>query len=188
MKRLIFLVACALGAPVKAQQGDPMALQRCIWACLANSPGAASAAYHQCVNARCAGPQVAAPSGSAPSWQAGLASDGRSWTAGVADQGNDGRGIYYVCNRARESYLMLHGFHGRAGLYQLGIGGRLHPVLFDRRRGTLSVDLPANASLLGSLAAGNTISITDPDGRYQAALSLAGSRAAIGRALAECGY
>lgn len=54
---LVFGLGIATGGsvPAAAQDNDEMALQRCIWACLANSEGAGDPAYHACVDRQCSG-------------------------------------------------------------------------------------------------------------------------------------
>lgn len=42
-------------ASAESDQEDPMAEQRCVWSCLANSRGATDPAYNQCVNTNCSG-------------------------------------------------------------------------------------------------------------------------------------
>lgn len=54
MTRLLLpLVSLCLSGPALAQEGDPMEQQRCVWACLANSPGAESREYSDCVAQYC---------------------------------------------------------------------------------------------------------------------------------------
>ena len=64
---LIGAAMAAFAAPAAAQM-DPMAEQRCVWACLANSRGASDPAYHACVRARCEGRPAAqaAPRSASP--------------------------------------------------------------------------------------------------------------------------
>lgn len=53
------VIALALAASAAGAQGDDgMEQQRCVWSCLANSPGAASAEYNACVAQLC---EVLAP-------------------------------------------------------------------------------------------------------------------------------
>ncbi|MCW8087200.1 hypothetical protein [Sabulicella glaciei] len=59
---LAFLL-CATALPVAAQP-DPMAEQRCVWSCLAQSRGANDPRYHACVERMCSG--LGAPPRSAP--------------------------------------------------------------------------------------------------------------------------
>lgn len=63
MLRLILWLTPLLAAPaVMAEEVDPMAEQRCVWSCLANSPGAESDEYAACVARLCEamGQEVAA--------------------------------------------------------------------------------------------------------------------------------
>ena len=53
--RMILLVLLAVTVPsvAIAQSEDEMAVQRCVWACLANSNGANDPEYHACVERNC---------------------------------------------------------------------------------------------------------------------------------------
>lgn len=72
------LFAALVSTAAGAQGGDPMAEQRCVWQCLANSPGGAeSAAYRVCVARYCsAGPSE--PARAAPSARAVVQAPRRS--------------------------------------------------------------------------------------------------------------
>lgn len=118
MLRLSVVLTLFLAAlPVMGQEADPMAQQRCVWSCLANSPGAESAEYSACVARLCEGrgeeaeaasgglvlsprpqPRPLVQSGAAPGQggaepppmpQSALAAEG--WTFG---QGADGQGMF----------------------------------------------------------------------------------------------
>ncbi|MFA3915491.1 hypothetical protein [Ruegeria hyattellae] len=191
MKRLGFLALMLCAPPVLAQQSDPMALQRCIWSCLANSPGAHSAVYHQCVSRLCTEPQyqpqVVTPAPMAPGWSAGMAADGQTWSAGLAVPDGGGQGFYFQCIPGRDSYLMLYGLKAREGVFQLSIDGRVYPLAFHGRRGELTSDLPASAPFLNLLGQGHALSIVDPDGAYRASYSLLNAHGAIWQVRAACG-
>jgi hypothetical protein len=54
IRGLLLVAALVAGTAVEAQEEDPeMALQRCVWSCLANSKGADDPAYQACVDAQC---------------------------------------------------------------------------------------------------------------------------------------
>jgi peptidoglycan hydrolase-like protein with peptidoglycan-binding domain len=67
MRPSILLLAAIVGiasTPVQAQSGDDeMALQRCVWMCLANSTGNADPAYDACVEKHCVAPAAGSQSG-----------------------------------------------------------------------------------------------------------------------------
>lgn len=75
------LLSLVMAYAVAAQEADPMAEQRCVWACLANSPGAASAEYSACVAEFCSpepGQGAAASAApAAPAPETGLAQSPR---------------------------------------------------------------------------------------------------------------
>lgn len=187
MKRLAFLAMLLPGLPAMAQGNDPMALQRCIWQCLANSPGNTSPQYHQCVNTYCVEPQATAPLPQSGAWYAGVAADGYSRSAGVAAPDGSGQGIYFQCAPGRDSYLMLYALQTRAGFYQIVIDGRSYPMMFDRRRGQLTSDMPASAPFLNILSNGLSLNVIDPDGVLRGTFSLSGARAALWQARSACG-
>ncbi|MDP5216319.1 hypothetical protein Q5Y75_03735 [Ruegeria sp. 2205SS24-7] len=189
MKRLVFLALMLCAPPVMAQHGDPMELQRCIWRCLANSPGAHSPIYHQCVSRLCSEPQYV-PQTAAPvaqGWAAGMAADGQTWSAGLAAPDGSGQGLYYQCVPGRGGYLMLYGLKAREGVFQISIDGRAYPLAFHNRRGELTSDLPPSAPFLNLLGQGRAIAIVDPDGAYRAGYSLLNAQGAIWQVRAACG-
>ncbi|WP_143710395.1 hypothetical protein [Tabrizicola sp. TH137] len=53
LRLILWLTALLAAPPVLAQEVDPMAEQRCVWSCLANSPGAESDEYAACVARLC---------------------------------------------------------------------------------------------------------------------------------------
>lgn len=176
-------------APLMAQQDDPMAMQRCIWACLANSPGAASAEYNACVDRQCSdigGAQADDPP-PVSQWQSGVASDGRTRFAGVARSGGHRGGLYYMCDAQGQSYLALIGVEGPPGTYRVRVGRADLPVPFDRRRVELSVDVVPGGQVMRALEGPGMGTILDPSGRVVFAQSLTGGAAALRETYAACG-
>lgn len=187
----ILVTGLMLGAiPVAAQQDDPMALQRCIWACLANSPGAASPEYNACVARQCSyigSPAEPEPDpGAASLWRSGIASDGRTRFAGIDRSGGQPGGLFYMCDRAGQSYLALIGVGSPPGLYRVTVGAVELPVPFDRRRQELTVDVVPGGQLMNVLSGRGWAVIKDPAGKVVGAHSLTGADAALRRTLAAC--
>lgn len=180
MRWFIFWVLAFLPHVASAQQENPMEMQRCIWACLANSPGAASAQYNQCVQARCI-EQPSVPS--ATDWRAGLTRDGSHRFAGI--DAEQGYGFYYFCN-AQERYFALVGLPMDAGQFRLVIENTAYQVPFDRRRGDLSVDLPANSVLGQAMQAGGMMDIQSLSGEFLIRFSLRGATAALQQTASAC--
>ncbi|MEM7319860.1 MAG: hypothetical protein AAF408_12655, partial [Pseudomonadota bacterium] len=135
MTRIIiaFLAVALFSAPTAlAQNQDPMALQRCIWACLADFPGSDNPLYHQCVQQRCS--DGFAPAPAQQPWTFGLAADDRTYFAGVALQDGSGRGPYYMCTPDGDSYFMLYGMPNPPGQFRIRIEGADYWFFFDRAR------------------------------------------------------
>ena len=180
MRWFIIWVSICLPFMALAQDDDPMAVQRCVWACLANSPGAASAQYDQCVRARCM-EQPAVPS--ATDWRAGLTSNGSHHFAGIdAEQGYE---FYYFCNAA-ERYFALVGLPVSAGEHRLVIGNVAYQVPFDRRRGDLTVDLPATSVVGLAMRAGGMMDVQSLNGQHVIRFSLRGATRALQRTASAC--
>jgi hypothetical protein len=186
--RFLGAVAASLFATgAFAQNSDPMALQRCIWSCLARSPGAASLEYNLCVERFCATETALSgiPSSGVP-WDFGIASDGITRFAGLQLPGGQGEGVYFMCSPRSLPYLMLFAFDRPEGAYRLNIDGREFVLPFDRSRGQLTVSLRPNAQILDILAQGSWLSVTDPQGYTAASLSLSGAARAIATAQIQC--
>ncbi|MEZ5913792.1 MAG: hypothetical protein R3D84_17510 [Paracoccaceae bacterium] len=101
--------------PAAAQDmADPMALQRCIWQCLSNSPGAESAEYSACVAEHCdeggAPPQAMAPAADAPRWSQGATADGLGRYAAVVAEQRQNR--LYDLHGGRRSWLSISSLQG----------------------------------------------------------------------------
>jgi hypothetical protein len=188
------LVLLMAPVPAVAQEEDPMALQRCIWRCLAGSPGAASAQYNQCVEDQCTGIEepvqsMAPASDGAPVappqvWSAGVASDGVHRFAGI-DRGQ-GQGFYYLCSAQGASYFTLSGLPLDPGQMQVIIGDVRYLVPFDAARGDLSVNIPPATPFIEAVAAGDRMDVLTPEGYSVLSISLMGARASLAQAVAGC--
>lgn len=193
MKIRAFLAVIAglagmMAGPAQAQFSDPMALQRCIWSCLSNSPGAHSPQYHQCVNQYCNTQQRAplAPVAPAKPWGHGLASDGISHFAGQTSTAGGNVGFYYFCKPRSESYIALFGAYAQPGPLRLVIGARSHTVYFNRARGELTATIPAQGPVISDLSRGQWLSVRDPSGRSIMEVSLQGASTALYAATSSC--
>lgn len=166
-----------------------MELQRCIWRCLANSPGNDSPEYNQCLARNCSGDAQTGlqPPVSGQPWQAGTATDGATRFAGIDLPDGSGRGVYYMCTAAGDSYLMLFAQQSPAGTYQLVIDGSRYPVPFDRSRQQLTLSLQPYSPLLIQLSQGQWLSVIDIYGTAIMQVSLAGAGQALNAARAACG-
>lgn len=183
------VAAMMLVAGPVAAQGDPMEMQRCIWRCLAASPGAASWQYNQCVSTQCShiGQQFTpVPQATGP-WRAGQATDGYSHYAGVDVPNRAGLGVYYFCNRARQSYLAVFGLEGPGGVLQFQIDGVGYNLTFNRARGELSFDLPGRSPFLTALSRGQSLRVVNSAGAELFTVPLGGAGASIQQARAVCG-
>lgn len=185
--RATMVISALLGVavPAWAEGDDPMAMQRCVWSCLANSPGASSPQYHQCVMNFC-GADGSEPDTPEPGWTFGLAGDGRTYSAGIAFQDNSGRGLYYMCSQSGESYLVLYRMAGLAGPYRLRVDGVDHWMNFDRSRVELTTPLHRTSPFIGVLAAGTSIQVFDAAGAFVMQVGLRNARNAIGDAIGTC--
>ncbi|MFV0513067.1 MAG: hypothetical protein ACK5MY_05470 [Jhaorihella sp.] len=186
MRRSVLISALlAMALPAMAQDEDPMAMQRCVWSCLANSPGASSLQYQQCVMRFCSadGHETDTPE---PVWSFGLAGDGRTYSAGIAFQDNSGRGLYYMCTKSGESYLVLYRMAGLAGPYRLRVDGVDHWMNFDRARVELTAPLHRTNPFISALTRGASVQVFDAAGRFVMQVGLGNARTAIGDAIANC--
>lgn len=197
----------ATGAGAFAQTADDeMEVQRCVWRCLADSPGAESAAYNACVAAKCSGGDVAAaPPAPAPApappparppapppaalpqvWQGGTTADGQGRFAGLADPAT-GAKFYYMCDMHGASLLALIG--PEAGLpapLLLVVNGAPMRVTFQGSGITSSALVPPNHPMLATLARGGMLDIYNGAGSLLGRFSLTGAKEAIAAARTGC--
>lgn len=115
-------------AAVAQTDGPEWEAQRCIWRCLAESPGAASRQYNDCVARMCSGEPARAPAPPAPTgtgrvWFAARTGDGQGNLAGIADQ-STGTAFDLICGRDGRRNLALFGPEGPAAVLTILIDGR----------------------------------------------------------------
>ncbi|XDA96721.1 hypothetical protein AB1M95_11345 [Sulfitobacter sp. LCG007] len=202
----------ALAAMPAAAQEDPMELQRCIWRCLAASPGNSSPEYHQCVEAQCSHldeggreavtqPQSAAPleapAGGAATgddgnrrlddWTHALASDGQRYFAGAKAK-QEGRSFYYICAPEGQSYFAIYGLAIGGAQLSLTIGETAYLVPFDWVNGEYVVPLRADSPLMQALLAEprKRLWIRDAAGKNLVTLTTRGSTKALKSVLKSC--
>lgn len=188
----IALAAAAQAGPVAAQadveDSPEMEMQRCVWSCLANSPGADSAEYNACVARLCddgaaePAPQTNQPSG----WTVGVTSDGRGHYAGVADPQVQTQ-LFYMCDAAGQSLLKFQGISGEGIVAVLTIDGVPQSVPFLSDGTSLYALAPVDGPLFAALLRGRSLSLRDgPQGPGVGDYSLTGSSQAIARARSGC--
>lgn len=192
MKPFLTLLFLLIATPALAQDDDPMAMQRCIWRCLADSSGASDPRYHQCVEQWCTGieettgqqsQQPPAPPGQ---WGAGIATDGFSRYAGLQAADGSGRGFYYMCTPQGQSYLAIFGTGTAAGGYAFQVDGLEYQLGFDRSRGELTLQIPPRAPFLDTLMQGRVLTILGPDRALLMQLPLSGAYGAINNTVYAC--
>ncbi|MBM7068476.1 hypothetical protein IU397_12875 [Actibacterium sp. 188UL27-1] len=161
-----------------------MALQRCVWACLANSPGAASAQYHQCVDRRC---NAAKPTRTEPqSWTAGVTPGGTGRYVSLVSADRQ-RSLTYLCDPAGQSYLMLdQNVDGPGGDMAVQVDTVRYQVTFARIQDFLLAPATPNAPVLAALKRGQTAYLLRTDGSVLATLRLSGVAGALDAAIGHC--
>ncbi|WP_417719164.1 hypothetical protein [Salipiger sp.] len=188
MRGRIAVLLCALwtGAPLLAQE-DPMVMQRCVWACLANNGPNTNPAYHACVQRVCV--EGAKPTSSVPqkgaAWGAGALDGGRTRYAGI-DTPNGLRGLYYFCNRSGRSELMIAGVPPRASSYEIEVGGKRFAFRFAPTKNGVAATVPAGHAVFSALRGGSAVKISQQGGPERIGLKLAGSSGALGAAMGGC--
>lgn len=176
------------GSPARAQM-TPEEEQRCVWSCLANSPGAESRAYQQCVERLCLGPQTPQPQaaarrpGVAAPTAAWRASPVEGWThyAGVQLPGD--RSFSFLCQRGGLAVLAVGGLGAQPNGVELQIDDQSYGLRFVADKGMLYT--PSTPHLQRALMGGSSVQVATQGG--SARFPLAGSGAAIRAAMAACG-
>ncbi|HET9069819.1 MAG TPA: hypothetical protein VFN28_14335 [Amaricoccus sp.] len=186
MAAVALLAAATL--PARAQM-DPEEEQRCVWSCLANSPGAGSAEYNACVARLCMGDAAPAEAQSQP---AAPAVPRAVWTAGAGQGGAryagvelSGRSLTFLCQRGGPGLMAVAGLGGDAQAVGVTVDGRAHRLPFVARNGILYTAADPGSPILGALLGGSVAEVATRGG--SAAFPLAGSGAAIRSALKGCG-
>lgn len=185
---LMVLLAMSCAVPPATAQMSAEEEQRCVWQCLANSPGgAASDAYNRCVEEMCVEqPRAAQPPASRTpraAWTSG-AGQGGSYYAGVEIPG---KSFSYLCKRGGPGLLAIAGLSRRAEAIALRIDDQNYGLSFVAQNGILYTDAPAGSHLLRALLGGKAVHVTDSRSGANASFPLSGSGAAIRKALAGCG-
>lgn len=180
------LLALAAAAPAAAQM-SPEEEQRCVWSCLYNSPGAESREYQQCVARMCTAPQAAQPRRQ-PRAQAPAAPKA-AWTAGGRGAGRyagveiAGKSFGFLCQRGGPGLIAIAGFGARGDGMTLRIDRQAYDLRFVTENGILYT--AASSQLLRALMNGGAVHVARQGA--SASFPLAGSTAAIRKALDGCG-
>jgi hypothetical protein len=182
------LIMTMVGTGHAMAQMSPEEEQRCVWQCLANSPGgAASSAYNRCVEEMCVAQPHATQPNAAPAPRA-------SWTSGAGKGGSHyagveipGKSFSYLCKRGGPGLLAVAGLSRRADAIALRIDQQDYGLPFVAQNGILYTDAPAGSHLLRALLAGSTVRVSDTSSGASASFPLSGSGAAIRKAMAGCG-
>lgn len=120
-------------------------------------------------------------------WRSGVASDGRTYFAGVDSPLADGSGLFYMCDAVGQSYLLLLAADAPAGLFRLRIGSQDFPIPFDRTRQQLTSNVSPRSGVVEALASGQWVSVVSPTGQSILHVGLSGSRQMIETAYRGCG-
>jgi hypothetical protein len=175
-----------------AAEEDYMEVQRCIWRCLHDSPGAESQEYRQCVAAQCNDPIAAAPLPRAPTvagppWSQGVTQDGRGFFAGqVAPE--TGNLLYYTCDLSGTQNLLLTGVvEGPSAVLTLDIDGQVQGLWFEATPGGFTARLDQGSPVPGLIAGARQVDLRNEAGWSLGLFGMAGAGAAIRAARAACG-
>ncbi|MFT4149525.1 MAG: hypothetical protein QM656_04945 [Paracoccaceae bacterium] len=191
MRMMVMMAGLALAGPAAAQLSDDspeMEMQRCVWRCLADSPGAGSVEYNQCVERQCSDDPAppAAPTARAPAWQVGTTSDGAGRYAGVSDPESAGH-LFYMCDASGQSLLKFQGISGEGIVALVKIDGAEQKVAFVGDGTSLYMQVPVNGAVFAALSRGRELSLLDgSDAMRVARFPLAGSSQAIAAARVGC--
>lgn len=184
---LAAVAALMTGAAAAQAQMSAEEEQRCVWRCLADSPGAASKQYSDCVQRYCVPPrQSTAPRAGKPrmrGWTNHQTGNGAAHSAAI-DTGS--HSLSYICQRGGPGLLAIAGMGGRAQGVAIAVDGRGFRQNFVTRNGILYTDADAGSPLLAALMGGNQVQVTGGDG-VRTAFPLTGSGTAIRSAMAACG-
>lgn len=172
-------------APMTAYAQTQMSdeeLQRCVWRCLADSPGAGSSQYNACVERTCVNP---APAKSPKSgWRnTGKKSGGGQMATITAGYSS----LSYTCEAGKPALLSVDRLPGPGDKVVATVDGREYRQPFVTRDDVQITALPAGSPLLAALLAGNQAQFRNPVGRSVSTFSLNGSGKAIRKAMRRCG-
>ncbi|MBU3028750.1 hypothetical protein [Paracoccus marinaquae] len=179
---LALILGTAPASPAAAQMSEEE-LQRCIWRCLADSPGAASSQYEACTRRECSGDAPAAQPTARSGWgNTGGTSGGQmaSVTVGLST-------LSYVCERGKPALLAISGLPGPSNGITVQVDNQSFQPPFASRDGVHYTAARAGSALLNALLSGNSVQIRNPGGNSVSSFSLKGSGKAIGTAMSRCG-
>lgn len=180
---LAVALSALVAAPASAQMSDEE-LQRCIWRCLADSPGAASSQYNACVQRLCTGD---APK-SAPAARGGWSNRGAATGGGQMASVTVGLStLSYVCEQGKPAVLAISGLPGPSKGITLRVDNQSFQPPFTGRDGVHYTAVRPGSALLNALLAGNSVQIRNPGGNSVSNFPLAGSGRAIRTAMSRCG-
>ncbi|WP_137112563.1 hypothetical protein [Rhodobacter sp. SY28-1] len=195
MGRVLVLMLLLCPGVALAQDDDAMEVQRCVWRCLADSPGAESAEYQQCVAARCndpvatPAPQPVAPPvvPAGPPWGSGATQDGQGFFAGQYAAETDNF-LYYTCDASGTQNLLLTGqVEGPAAVISVDIDGQVLGLWFDVSAGGYTSRLDPGSPLPGLIALARRVELRNGAGWSLGQFGMAGAQEAISAARAACG-
>jgi hypothetical protein len=188
--RLIAILAILPGMALA--QEDYMEVQRCVWRCLADSPGAESAEYNQCVAAKCNEPLTtpAAPSvavSEVPPWTSGATGDGQGRYAGQFAP-ETGSILYYTCNATGVQNLLLSGeAEGPSAILTVDVDGQVFGLFFEQSPGGYTAKLEPGSPVPELFMRAERVDLRNEAGWSLGQFRMGGARAAISGARAGCG-
>ncbi|NVK61223.1 MAG: hypothetical protein HWE37_14270 [Rhodobacteraceae bacterium] len=188
----LVLALVPLTGPLAAQD-DPMALQRCVWSCLANFGPNTNPAYHACVERVCSG--LSEGEGGGGGQQQAQGDPTRGWVtgrtgSGVGYAGVDGvrgkTGLYYFCGRG-QSFLRVIGIDGGERGMIVEVDGQQFPLRFspngqNQPESTLAYSDPVIQALQG----GSRVRVLTYDGPVVVDAPLSGSSRALAQVISSC--
>lgn len=192
------LTAPQAGAQSSAERLAAEEMQRCVWRCLADSPGAASRQYQQCVAAQCdesamidqfrgqnrgQAPQQPRAQTTAGRWTNHSTANGAGHSAAIEA---GGRSFNYICERRGRALIGVAGLGGNANGVGLRVDRQAFRLPFVMQNGILYTTADSGSALVQALMNGNTVEVTNSRGA-KASFPLRGSGAAIRKAMAACG-
>lgn len=197
MGRIVWLAVVAGLWPLtlwaQGTEGPEWEMQRCIWRCLAASPGAGSPEYDRCVIDACmqystegqedpagAGAQGGVPQGA---WFASGTGDGLGNLAGFSDP-RTGSAFYLICGSDGRRNLALFGPEGPEATLTLQVDGQAFARTFVPYAGGYYAALPPDAPEIAALRSGRAMALRNGIGTALIETGLAGAAAAI---TAACG-
>lgn len=181
LHKALLVATLTMPLPAAAQEGPEWEAQRCIWRCLADSPGAASAEYNACVAATCNEP-AAAP---APMWTGGITADGQGRFAGIADPAT-GALLYFMCAPGRPPFLMITGPEGPSATLTLDVDGQRFALPFTENGGSYVTPMPPGSPPLVAMVTGRRATFFNDLGTALVSVPLTAAMETMDRALMDC--